>query len=216
MTTYTIFANANDGHVQWSSTTYSEARGGGGSAVVGDSAADSFYGQRKQGANYRVLQNFNSFDCSVIDAGETVSAALLNQYVTTDNSDTDFTAEARDGIFSPTLGSDDFIAGDSLSAATLRATLATSGITASAYNTFTDVAMIALVDAKSSTTDLCISSSRQRTGDAPTGIERVTISSADETGTTQDPYLDVTAAAGGGGIAPAVAMYHHRHHNLAG
>lgn len=196
MTTYTIYADVFvDGYVYSDGTgavPYATVRAG--NALVEATGASHTLGQIFVDPDYQCDEAFARFDCSVIDAGETVSAAVLNTYVTTDQSDTDFTMEARSVSLGAAFDTGDWVAGASLGAQTLRGSLATLGLTASAYNAFSDTAMAAIVDAKSATTDLILNSSLHRAGTTPTGFEYVTIEGATHAGTTQDPYLAVTAA----------------------
>jgi hypothetical protein len=202
MTTYTIFGNANDNHIRSRDASYATARAGGGTLFLEiDGPTKLTFGQAVSLGQPAVYESFLQFDNSVIDAGETVSEADLNLYGTDDLSTTDFTIQARVAPgFGATVDTGDWVPGADLSGDTLLAEFATSGgFSTVAYNTFSDVAMASAVDAKGSAFQITITSSRTAAGNAPSGNEYARAYSVDQTGTDNDPYLDVTAAAAGGG-----------------
>lgn len=196
MTTYTIYGSTEDGRIKGSSATYSTART---TATSGSKFNQSdVVGQDLTGGTYECYELFFLFNCSGISGSETVSSAVLNLWLSGNSSVTDFTVNLLDRNWGPTFDDTaDWVSGASLSGLTLLGALNTSALgSTNAYYSFSDVAMAALVDAKSSTTAFMAASSRQDAGNTPTGHEYVTFALADASGTTNDPYLNVTAAGG--------------------
>lgn len=195
MTTYTIFGSTEDGRIKGSNATYLTARSTGASGTKANTS--DTVGQL---LGYECHELFLLFDCSGISGAETVSAAVLNLDLASNSSVTDFTVNLRSKNWGPTFDTPtDFVAGASLSGFTLLGTLATSTFgSTNVYYSFSDVAMAALVNAKSAATAFVAASDRHEAGTVPTGNEFVTFYLADNAGTSNDPYLAVTAAAAGG------------------
>lgn len=203
MTTYTIYGNTADGWIFSSNANYATARAGSG-LTVNTTGPPVWNGQEVAAAVYYIYETFLQFDCSVIDAGETVSSAFLNCYLHTDLSSDDYTINAKAHDWGASLTTADWVAGADLSGLTQLGVLATSGLSAG-YNVFSDVAMAGHVDAKSATTGVLLASNLVEAGTAPTGTEVVAFYSANQSGTSFDPALDVTAEEGVGGWTGKIA-----------
>lgn len=135
-----------------------------------------------------------SFDTSSIGGGSTVSSVVLDLFLVIDNSTTDFTMNARDNAWGPTLTSGDYVAGASLSGSTLLASIFSSGIGATnAYKTLTSqAAFLTATNIKTGSVQILLCSSRQEGNNTPSGNEYLVFSAADFSGTTQDPKLTIT------------------------
>jgi hypothetical protein len=193
MPSYTIYGLTGEGYIDSSDATYATARTGGTLTTTVDPAL-LLVGQA---TGYQCLETFEVFDCSGIDAGETVTSAILNLSLFADESVTDFLIEARNSDWGATLTNADWVSGASLSGLTLLGSLNTSGIgPAHQYKQWSDVAMSAHVDSKAARTYVVLSSSRHRIGDTPTGDEYVILRGVAQAGTGSDPYLDVTTNPG--------------------
>ena len=194
-TVTTVFSAAGDGQVLCSDTTYSVARSGAGSLAANTAATTIQIGQRVPAGNFQCYEGFLSFDTSAITDTDVVTVVTLDMWLTTDSSTTDFTLEARDRDWTPGgLTTADYVAGASLGGLTRVASLATSGIGATgAYKTYTsDASFLTVTNLKTGTVALLIHSSRHSGNNSPAGEENVLFSSADETGTTQDPKITIT------------------------
>ncbi len=194
MVVATIYSTASDGEVQSRNTTYSTARAGSTLSVFSASTVATV-GQELDAGTYFCYESFLSFDTSAIGASATVSAVDLDIYLTSDFSTTDFTINARTFDWSSGgLTTGDYVAGASLSANTLLATCATSGIGATgSYKTFaSQAAFLTAPNLKTGTVYIVLASSRLEGNNTPTGTEYIFFSTADASGTTQDPKLTVT------------------------
>lgn len=197
-TVTTVFSGTADGYLtSSSSSSYTDARAGTGS-LSADTASTTFnVGQLQSGAKIvtdTCYEGFLSFDTSTITDSDLVTVVTLDVWLVTDNSTTDFTIEARERDWGASLTTGDYVAGASLSGLTLMASIATSGIGATgAYKTLTSqAAFLTATNLKTGTVYLLLDSSRQVGNNDPTGNEYVVLSSADNTGTTQDPKLTIT------------------------
>lgn len=203
MTVTTVFSGTTDGYIDSSSSSsYTTARNGTGT-LTADTASTTFnVGQAQTGAKIvtdTCYEGFLSFDTSAITDSDVVSAIVLDVWLVTDNSATDFTLEARERDWGASLTTGDYVAGGSLSGLTLMASIATSGIgSTGAYKTLTSqAAFLTATNLKTGTVYLILDSSREVGNNDPTGLEYVVLSSADNTGTTQDPKLTITHASVG-------------------
>lgn len=194
-TVTTVYSSTADGDILSTSTTYSTARSGTGYSV--DTAGSSAQiGQLLDGADYYCYEAFFDFDTSSIPDTDNVSAVALALDGNFDNSTTDFTMQARTKDWGASLTSADWVAGASLGGLTLLATFATSGFSAFGYNTFTENGTnFQSAINKTGTTRIVVASDRLESNTAPTNAERVSVATADSTGTTQDPKLTITHAA---------------------
>jgi hypothetical protein len=206
MTVTTVFSGAADGWIdsQDSSSSYATARTGG--TLAAESAATTFnVGQNYNGlSTYSCREGFLSFDTSAITDTDVVSVIVLDVWLVTDTSTTDFTLEARERDWGASLTTADWVSGASLSGLTLMASISTSGIGATgAYKTLTSQAsFLTATNLKTGTVYLLLDSSRHVGNNQPTGQEFILMSSADNAGTTQDPKLTITHAAPANAIPP--------------
>lgn len=130
------------------------------------------------GSQYDANESFFDFDTSSIGSSSTVTSATLSLYVWADNTTTDFVAQARIKDWGGTLGTEDWVAGGSLSGLTLVATLNTSGFTTSAYNAFTSETAFLTNVSKTGTTYLIVHSDRLANNNQPSNNEYFSVSSA--------------------------------------
>jgi hypothetical protein len=210
-TTTTIFSSTADGRIYCHDTTYPNAREG--TAAVENVDTTSASG----GANW-IGQNFTpdyfcsevfiDFDGSSMPDTDNISDGTLSMYGQFDQSDTNFTAEARLHDWGGSLTADDFVPGSVLGSKTLLATFATSAHVNEAYNAFTSDAAFVGNISKTGITYIVLCSDRHRLGTTPTGLERVGWYLADEAGTTKDPKLVVNHVAGGGATVTRRTLLH--------
>jgi hypothetical protein len=175
--TFTLNPSAQSGWVSSSSAGgYALARAGGSlqvspgaTLVVGQVFLDDGEG----GFTWVCYESFLDFDTSGV-TGSIVSATL-SLGLNTDDSDTDFTVEARSRDWGASLTTADYVSGVLLDALTLLATLTTSGIgSTGAYKAMTESgsALRAAIN-QSGTTRLMLCSDRLRSGTEPSGLEVV-------------------------------------------
>lgn len=189
--TYTIYGDATDGYCQSvSSSTYSTAQASAASADT--SSTVMACGQRKNGSNYDIFEGFLAFDTSGVTGSKT--SATLSLYGGYDASDTNFVYEARLHDWGASLTEGDWVAAGSLSSKTLLASINTSSWASAYMNLTSEAAFLSNINT-SGFTRMVTCSDRVTAGTQPTGDEYTYISSADETGTTQDPKLVITADA---------------------
>ena len=176
--TYTLYPVADSGYLQgMSGIGYAGARSGS-DGVQGPSTAFLDVGQvysfdpEIEASTWVCMESFITFDLSTVTG--TVSSAALSLGLNADFSDTDFTVEARTRDYGATLTTADYVAGASLSALTLLASLATSGIGATgAYKAMTENGSNLRNAITGSTLRLLLCSSRQTGNNEATGSEFV-------------------------------------------
>ena len=193
MTTTVIFPNSTDGYIQSLDTVYATARAG--SGLVADTAGTtiSVLGQRLSGGNYTIQEAFQAYDTSVIGDTDTVSAVVLDLWVSSDQSVTDFTLQVRTYDWGAGLTTADWTAGADLGALTLLGTLASAGVSAAAYNAVTEngTNFQSWVN-KTGTSYLMMHSQNQLDNVAPTGNEYLQVRQPEQAGTTNDPKITIT------------------------
>lgn len=191
MATLTVFADTADGTITSTAGTAAGMRAGAGLSVstIGTSLT---IGQEFDGANYNGHQTGLPFDTSALGAGAVISAAALSLWGVIDNSVTDFIANVYADDFGATLDTTDW----RTTFGTVVATLNTSGFGAGFYSTFTESGsnLRAAVN-KTGTTRLMVISNRLAAATNPTDAELITVRSANQTGTTNDPKLVITYTA---------------------
>lgn len=196
MAVTTIFGDTADAYIDSSSLTYSNARAGTGIGLDVVTGTSLLVGQTSA---FDCYEAFVSFDTSAIADAATVSVVTLSLWLVTDSSATDFTVNVRDRDWGASVTTADFVAGASLSASgTLVASIGSSGIgSTGAYKDFTSqAAFLSVTNIKTGTVHLLLDSSRQEGNNTPSGNEFLEFSSADTSGTTQDPKLTITTAGG--------------------
>lgn len=177
MATLDIYSTI-DGGLYCLDASYANARSGAGTTTVWGFGGNPVGQSLVIGATYWVFQSFLSFDTSSIPGIPT--AAVLSTYMTAvDNTDGSFTNEARQYDWGTTLTTADWVPGASLSGQTLLATLDSSGVSTSAYNDFTDVAMVANLN-RAGYTRMVVSSSQTRLNNPPTLTSNDTFSAYTE------------------------------------
>ena len=193
MATVTVSASTTEGRVTSTNATYSTARAGSGQTLWTGSVLS--VGQLFSAGSYTCEEYFVAFDTSVLGASANILSATLQLKgsFSSDQSDTDFTVEARSFDWSPTVTTGDWVAGADLGSHTLRAHFDTSAGWTTNYNVFTDDALVAGIN-KTGVTYLILCSSRHRAGNTPVGLERVLFHSAAATGTSDDPRLVIEVA----------------------
>jgi hypothetical protein len=212
--TYTIYASTtNGGRITSTDNNYNNARNGSGSVST---SGQPRTGQFKQSVASTVYEAFLDFDTSIL-AGKTIVSATLECYLSQRYLDASFTAQARLRDFGTALATGDWVAGGSLSALTLLATLASGSTTVSAYNQFADVALAANINTAGSTR-LLICSSRTVSNSAPptstseylvfdsiggTNPPRLVIETSETTGELTESIGDFTLTADGDVITNA-------------
>ncbi len=208
MTTYTIFSGTGDGVVSSINATYATARAGSG-LTSGTGDPYLFIGQYNYG-DYECDEGFISFDTSGVVGS--VSSATLSLWprLLLGPPSPDFTVNAR-RLDWGTLTTADWIAGASFSGQTLLATYTTVTGIYDAYAAMTSQAAFLTNINQSGTTGIILSSSRHEGNNSPSGMELLIVSSANESGTTQDPKLVVVAAA----LSTPVFMNHLRQQGMA-
>lgn len=205
MSTTTIYAATSDNTVANNDTNYATALAG--LNIVLGTATDThdLLGQAYFAPDYTLVEVFFSIDGTSVPAGETVSAITVDLYGYSDNATTnEFTIEmyAYDWSSGGITGAD-WRTNTWLSSATLLASFDTTpGFSTAAYNTMTSTAALVTGFNTSGTNYYVLSSSRIRTGNAPTGSEFVEIWMGDE-GSTKRPRFTVTSAAPSGVTGPA-------------
>lgn len=160
------------------------------------------------GTEARIYRGFFAIDTSGIDDGATISAATLNLYITAidndDNDGNDFNVVVE-GLqaSTTTVAAGDFDAcGDAVTNPTEGSDRIDLGSNStSTYNTWTlDADGIGWIS-KTGTTKLGIREGHDVLNDTPNlsegGRSQLVWSTSEATGTSQDPYLNVTVAAGG-------------------
>ena len=158
-------------------TTYSVVRDS--TAATGNATATIVLpGQRFSSPNYSIVQYFAQFDTSAVPPGTGATTLTLNCTVVAPA--TDDSLEVRE-----VPASTNKIAGDSLAALPLYATLAVPTTTGKKTFTFSDITALS----RSSTLKLLVHSQKERLNTAPTNDNRTTFNTADVTGTTNDPVL---------------------------
>lgn len=189
-----VFAGTSDGYITSSDPSYATARAGNTLSVSDLTVVTVGQQEHPSLSRFFVIEAFETFDVSGLEADAT--AATPSLWLTADSSTTDFTVEMRLCDWGETLETSDFVSGADLSALPLLASIDTNGIGATGqYKAFTAEAALvtAINDARAGDGILrvILCSSRTTNGDVPSTNtqEMVEFSSADETGTTQDPKL---------------------------
>lgn len=190
MATYTFYGDTADGDVYNSGAVYSSARTSaiGAGLNSGNSAEYAAVGQDYSGGTYYLIQSCIGFDTSSV-AG-TILSATLDLFIHNDQSATNFTIEARAADWGASVTGADYIVGGSISGFTLRASLATSGITAGQYNSFTsESGFPASIGAS---VKLMLFSDRNTAGTTPSGAEYIGFRTGDHASKPRLTIVDDT------------------------
>jgi len=173
-----VYSDVADKGVNAGSTTYSTAR----NATNPTSGAGTFSlpaGQQFATPNYSVMQVFLQFDLSSVPAGGTSYLDITCQVAAPVGGDT---LEVHQATTSASK-----VPGGSIAGLTSLGSIATPTTTGHKQITMT------AGPTRSATSYLLLSSGRESANVAPTGNEHATYYVADQTGTTQDPFLQLTA-----------------------
>lgn len=196
MPSYTIYGDAASGYINSNGSTYAAARDGTGTINAGTTT--HYVGQDRVGTTRYCYESFVGFDTSSIDDAETVTAVTATFIVGLNSSTTDFNVQLQEYNWGATLTTADWRTGGGagqLAGLTDWATaISTSGLGASMVFTG-NAAFISGVN-KTGLTYFILSSSRHESGTAPSdGVpEFVLFYSPAESGTANDPVLDITTA----------------------
>jgi len=199
MATVKIYAEAGDGQITSTNAVWNTAH----DATTGsaNAAITSFNVQsRHDGSTYRVSRVFVPFDTTSIPNGAIITAATLNLYViatsNTDNDGDDWVNVVQtDQASTATLDNDDINNCGAVDNPTEGATRIDIGnITLNQYNVWTLNSTGLTWINKNGNTLLGLREGHDAI-DSPIGTnlsDRIGFSSTEETGTTQDPYLEIT------------------------
>ena len=179
-----IFADAWDDAITSESDVYATAREGG-TLSLQPVATTVSVGQFFADGLYDCFEAFFGFDTSSIAGAITSVDFALYCFI----SDTDFTLEARLFDCGDSVETTDFQPGSALDSLQLLASLPTLGL-GTAYQPFTDAAFTTNIN-QSGFTRCIVVSDRHRLDLSPSGLEYIAFSSADHTGTSQDPKLTI-------------------------
>src|SRR5574337_88007 len=190
MTLITLNPTANSGYLSSTNATYATARSG---STLASGTNTLRVGQQKS-TDYIVLESFLEFSISGIPAGSTINSVSLQIYLALDGSTTDFTAQVRSHDYGTSLTTGDWIPGANLGSDTLLATLASSGVTVNAYNSFTEngsnfVSAITI----GGTLRIAISSDRTLSGTAPSSAEYFNFAAPSDATNPAKLVIDYTA-----------------------
>lgn len=185
MTTYTVYANANDHWVQANQgAAWATARAGGYGITDSPTGASLYFGDAKSGSNYYAWQAQLEFDLSAVP---TTSAATKLWVKPVSISGT---KSVWASVHTLAGGTSDFVAGGSLSSLGAFSPSAFS-LSGTSYQGMTGPAD---VGTRSSTFGLLLYGNLCRTGGTPAGDETLAINGADTSGTSSDPYLEIIIA----------------------
>lgn len=195
MASITIFGDTSDGELTCQSPSYSDAANGigAGSNSAGTTMQigqrdNSIIGQRT------CFMTFVSFDTSSV--ASTPTGEQFSLWGVTDNSTTDFTAEARLIDWGSSLEDTDWVLPADMGGDTLLATFTTNSFSTGAYNNFVSNGTNLRTNINiNGFTRFYVVSDQHRLESIPAANdnEYVIVSSSDETGTTQDPKLFIVA-----------------------
>ena len=194
MPTLVIFADSNDGQIEARNSIYATALAGTFFLTSSTSGTSYNIGRFHTTANgYSLFQAFMQFDTSTIGAGAFISTATLALSGTADNSDVNFTVEARLVDWDTSLTITDWVPGSSLNSYTRVATRSTVGWATAGYNTFTEDGNNFRngVDRTGSTRLMLTSSNLNGAAPPSNTNEYVVAAATDAVGTSEDPKLTI-------------------------
>lgn len=193
MSTHVIYGTSADDDANGSNATYATARSTFAFTNLAGVASLLACGQQLNAGNYLCMESFVAFNTAEIGTGKRIRSATLAMQVAEDNSGTNFTVEARQKSWLPSVASGDWVAGASLGSQTLLASYDIASLPGiNQYIDFTDAAMAANVS-KTGNTEMLLCSSRHRGNNAPSGNEFVYFKSGDTTDGDGDPRLTIVA-----------------------
>lgn len=201
MATYTLYGDPLDGDIYQVSGSYATARTAyPGTLNSGNTATFAAAGQDFTGGQYWIYQACIGFDTSSVTG--TITSATLDLYIHNDQSTTNFTIEARSADWGAAVAGNDYLISTDIASFSLRASLATSGVTAGQYNTFTSDS--SFPGSIGSSVKLYILSDRNRTATTPTGAEYIGFRTGDMTPqATYAPRLTIVTTNASAPLRPA-------------
>lgn len=210
MAVTTLNATTNQGYVRSTASNYSNMRAGTGTKTLTQSTTQ-LSGQQFLGGTHYMDEAFLEFDTSTITG--TITSVVLKVYITNIYADNSFTCQARLYDYGTSLTTADWVPGNDVSGDTLLATLASGSMSASAYNSFTDVAFPANINT-SGKTRIYLASDNFASATSPGSNERETFIFQSPTGanppqlviTTSDPQGALTQTVGTVTLASTVGI----------
>lgn len=192
MASYTFYGDSADGDILMIDADWADVQAGSGGPTVDTSSTTFRVGKQKGVGNYSNYLAGLAFDTSALPDDAEITAATLTLTAAATASRT-WTLEARDYNWGTSLTSADYRTSAQWSALTLLAQydLAGGWASNSAYALTSYGVNLANLINKTGTTYLMLGSS-EYPGIAPATIESIQVYSANETGTSRDPKLEVT------------------------
>lgn len=194
MASYTFYGVTADAGVYCTDSSWTAVQTGAGTLqTVTASGTSLFVGKQKVSTNYQNFLQGVGFDTSSIPDDAEILTAIPSFCASTTDPAKSWTLEARDFNWGPTITTADYRTASQWSALPLLAEMSLSaGLTVDTYYAMTGYGTN-LVNAinKTGVTYFMLGASNYG-GIAPTNDDRVVFYSADETGTSKDPKLEVT------------------------
>lgn len=186
--TLTVYSTSSDGYIYNSGTNYNTVRTASSGTVNGPGTYISIGQKTGGGSTYYIYRGFVFFNTSTLPSNAYLDSATLSLYKKDDYSTTDFDITIQNG--QPTYPHDPMQSSDYN-----RNNYAGNGgslNTAQFTNGYNDIRLTSLSwVTKGGTTKLCLRSSRDINGNAPTGNEYVNVYSHEYTGIGCQPKLTV-------------------------
>lgn len=196
MASYTFYAATGDGMLSSTAPNWSGCQSGT-SMALDDTGNAATLGQTfldltgvGGGYIYGAYQYFLAFATSGIPDDDTVTSATLSLWCTHKLGGGEWSVEATSYNWGGTLETGDWRNASTYGALTVRASKSVSAITPDQYNALNSSSLASAVSTGGSTYLLLCSS--QFDGIAAGGYDTATFCTADQTGTANDPKLEVT------------------------
>jgi hypothetical protein len=196
MASYTFYAATGDGFLASTAPDWASCQSGSGVIASDDSTTASvgttFLDLTSVGGgySYSAYQYFLAFPTASIPDDDTVTAATLSLWCQSKVGGGEWSVEAVAYNWGGTLETSDWRSGAAYGGLTVRASRSISAITTGQYNALASSSLAAAVSRTASTLLLVCSS--QFDGISPGGYDFASFHTADQTGTTSDPKLEVT------------------------
>lgn len=195
MASYTFYAATGDGTLTSTAPSWSGCQNGGG--AVDDTSTTATLGQTfldltavGGGYMYTAYQYFLGFPTSSIPDDDTVTAATLSLWCESKVGGGEWSVEAVAYNWGGSLETGDWRTAAAYGALTVRASKSVSALATGQYNALTSTSLASVVNTAGSTYLMACSS--QFDGIAAGGYDLATFATADQTGTANDPKLEVT------------------------
>lgn len=194
MTTTIVFADSTDGYASSTNASYATARTGSGTGSAA-AATNIFVGQALSGGSYTLHEGFMRWAYAA-PANEVVTSAAVRLYeLSVNGPGVARDLEVRQYDYATPLTGAAWRSGSTLSGLPLLATVADIHTAELKYLFAGSSELVDLLAAGSTTLSVVLSTSRLRTGTAPTGFEQAQIAASEGAGTTNDPALIFTSVA---------------------